>query len=68
MEAMLFPSMGFDHWNIRLEMDIKEVPQNWSFRLKILWLRSINFVTKLEQWWGRLARKDTSVFNDSKTN
>lgn len=51
IEAKIMPSLGSDHWPIRLEMDIKRNPRRKPFRFEAFWLRNPDFIMKMEEWW-----------------
>lgn len=50
-EAGILPTLGSDHWPIRLEIDVKESPQNRPFRFELFWLRDLGFMEKFKNWW-----------------
>eukprot|EP00253_Pinus_taeda_P010222 PITA_10222 len=51
IEAKIMPALGSDHWSIRLEVDIKANLGKKPFRFETFWLRHLDFVGKLEEWW-----------------
>eukprot|EP00253_Pinus_taeda_P031160 PITA_31160 len=51
VEAKIMPSLGSDHWPIRLEVDIKVLQGKIPFRFESFWLRDPTFIKKLEEWW-----------------
>eukprot|EP00253_Pinus_taeda_P027077 PITA_27077 len=52
VEAKIIPSLGSDHWSIRLEIDIKRIQGKRPFRFESFWLRDPDFIKKVEDWWG----------------
>lgn len=61
LEAMILPSMDLDHWPIRLEIDLKEVPKNYPFIFESFRSRSIGFVNNLKQWCGEIEVEGNSL-------
>eukprot|EP00253_Pinus_taeda_P013029 PITA_13029 len=51
VEAQILPSLGSDHWPIKLEVDIKVRKGKRPFRFESFWLRDPSFIKKLEEWW-----------------
>ena len=51
VEAKIMPSLGSDHWPIRLEVDIKRNLGKKPFRFEAFWLRDPGFIKKMEEWW-----------------
>lgn len=51
IEAKIMPSLGSDHWPIRLEVDIKNNLGKKPFRFEAFWLRDPEFIKKMEEWW-----------------
>eukprot|EP00253_Pinus_taeda_P003073 PITA_03073 len=51
IEAKIMPSLGSDHWPIRLEVDIKVNQGKRPFRFEYFWLRAPAFIKKVEEWW-----------------
>lgn len=51
VEAKIMPSLGSDHWPIRLEVDIKRNRGRRPFRFETFWLRDPGFIKKMEEWW-----------------
>eukprot|EP00253_Pinus_taeda_P026517 PITA_26517 len=51
VEAQILPSLGSDHWPIKLEVDIKVRHGKRPFRFESFWLRDPSFIKKLEEWW-----------------
>eukprot|EP00253_Pinus_taeda_P015690 PITA_15690 len=51
IEAKILPSLGSNHWPIRLEIDIKKNKGKKPFRFEAFWLRNPDFLHKVEQWW-----------------
>lgn len=51
VEAQILPSLGSDHWQIKLEVDIKVLHGKRPFRFESFWLRDPSFIKKLEEWW-----------------
>lgn len=51
VEAKIIPSLGSDHWSIRLEIDIKKNRGRRPFRFESFWLRDPEFIKKIEEWW-----------------
>ena len=37
-EAAILPTMGSDHWLIRIDIDVKDGPKNKPFRFELFWL------------------------------
>eukprot|EP00253_Pinus_taeda_P033811 PITA_33811 len=52
VEAKILPSLGSDHWPIRLEIDIKRIQGKRPFKFEAFWLRDPDFIKKVEVWWG----------------
>ena len=46
IEAKIMPSLGSDHWPIRLEVDIKNNLGKKPFRFEDFWLRDPEFIKK----------------------
>jgi len=57
IEAKILPSLGSDHWPIRLEIDIKKNKGKKPFRFEAFWLRNPQFLNKLEEWWTQSTVK-----------
>eukprot|EP00253_Pinus_taeda_P023228 PITA_23228 len=53
IEAKIMPSLGSDHWPIRLEVDIKVSQGKRPFRFESFWLRDPEFIKKVEEWWSQ---------------
>eukprot|EP00253_Pinus_taeda_P018479 PITA_18479 len=53
IEAKIMPSLGSDHWPIRLEVDIKVNQGKRPFRFESFWLRDPEFIKKVEEWWSQ---------------
>ena len=51
IESKILPSLGSDHWPIRLEIDINKNSGKNPFRFEAFWLRDSNFIKKIEEWW-----------------
>eukprot|EP00253_Pinus_taeda_P004070 PITA_04070 len=51
VEAKVMPSLGSDHWPIRLEVDIKVNRGKRPFRFEAFWLRDPEFIKRVEEWW-----------------
>eukprot|EP00253_Pinus_taeda_P029818 PITA_29818 len=51
IEAKILPGLGSDHWPICLEIDIKKIKSKKPFRFESFWLRNLDFLNKLEEWW-----------------
>eukprot|EP00253_Pinus_taeda_P008691 PITA_08691 len=51
VEGQILPSLGSDHWPIKLEVDIKVRHGKRPFRFESFWLRDPSFIKKLEEWW-----------------
>eukprot|EP00253_Pinus_taeda_P002372 PITA_02372 len=49
--AKIIPSLDSDHWPIRLEVDIKGNRGKRPFRFEAFWLRDLEFIKKVEEWW-----------------
>lgn len=47
-EAAILPTLGSDHWPIRLEVDVKASPHNRPFRFELFWLRDPGFMDKVK--------------------
>ncbi len=52
--------MGFDHWPIKLELDIKTSPKKSPFKFEAFWLRDQKFMTKVEEWWKQSQQRGRS--------
>lgn len=50
-EAAILPTIGSDHWPIRLEIDVKAGLPNHPFRFELFWLRDPRFIEKVKNWW-----------------
>eukprot|EP00253_Pinus_taeda_P035285 PITA_35285 len=53
VEAKIMPSLGSDHWPIRLEVDTKGNRGKRPFRFEAFWLRDPEFIKKVEEWWRK---------------
>jgi len=53
IEVKIVPSLGSDHWPIRLEIYIKKNPGKRPFRIEAFWLRDPKFMQKIEEWWSQ---------------
>ena len=53
-EAAILPTLGSDHWPIKLEVDVKASPQNLPFRFELFWLRDPGFMDKVKNWWNTI--------------
>jgi len=51
IETRIMPSLGSDHWPIRLEVDIKSNLGKKPFRFEAFWRRDLGFIKKMEEWW-----------------
>eukprot|EP00253_Pinus_taeda_P017343 PITA_17343 len=60
VEAKILPSLGSDHWPIRLEIDMKKTQGKRPFRFEAFWLRDPAFIKKVEEWWGNCTSKGRS--------
>eukprot|EP00253_Pinus_taeda_P033889 PITA_33889 len=50
-EAKILPGLGSDHWPICLEIDIKKIKGKKPFRFEAFWLRNLDFLHRVEEWW-----------------
>ena len=50
-EATILPTLGSDHWPIRIDIDVKDGPKNRTFIFELFWLRDPQFLEKAQQWW-----------------
>eukprot|EP00253_Pinus_taeda_P035368 PITA_35368 len=59
LEAKIMPSIGSDHWPVRLEIDINKNSGKNHFIFESFWLRNPQFLEKAEEWWTQstLQRK-----------
>jgi len=57
IEATILPVAGSDHWPIKLEIDLKQRPNNKPFRFEAFWLRNEELIEKLEEWWRKSEQK-----------
>lgn len=53
------PSLGSDHWPIRLEVDIKRNLGKKPFRFEAFWLRNPDFIAKMEELWKQSTVQGT---------
>jgi len=51
IEVKIMPTLGSDHWPVRLEIDIKKNSGKKPFRFEAFWLRNPLFLQKAEEWW-----------------
>ena len=56
-KALILRCMGYDHWTIHLDMDLKIGPDNHSFGFESFWLRNPNLMKKREGWWNNSEEK-----------
>jgi len=49
IEATILPVAGSDHWPIKMEIDLKQRPNNKPFRFEAFWLRNEGLIEKLEE-------------------
>ena len=57
IEATILLVAGSDHWQIKLEIDLKQRPSNKPFRFESFWLRKEGLIEKLEEWWRKSEQK-----------
>eukprot|EP00253_Pinus_taeda_P015313 PITA_15313 len=50
-EASILPSIGSDHWPIKLEITMNNQNKKRPFRFESLWLRDPTFLDKVRNWW-----------------
>ena len=50
-EASILPSIGSDHWPIKLEIAMNNQNKKRPFRFKSFWLRDLEFLNKVKNWW-----------------
>lgn len=53
IEAKIMPTLGSDHWPVRLEIDIKKNSGKRPFRFEAFSLRDPKFMEKVEEWWSQ---------------
>ena len=51
IEVKIMPTVGSDHWPVRLEIDIKNNSGRKPFRFEAFLLRNPLFLQKAEEWW-----------------
>ena len=57
IEATILPVTGSDNWPIKMEIDLKQKPNNKPFRLEAFWLRNEGLIEKLEEWWKKSEQR-----------
>lgn len=57
IEAMILPCMGLDHWLVYLEVDLKDRPKSRPFRFEYFWLRNLDIVKNMEEWWTQRTKQ-----------
>ena len=57
IEATILPCMGSDHWPVRLEVDLKVRSKNRPFRFEAFWLRYLDILKKMEEWWTQSTQQ-----------
>ena len=50
-EASILPSIGSDHWPIKLEIAMNTQNKKRPFRFESFWLRDLEFISKVKTWW-----------------
>lgn len=57
IEATILPVARSDHWPIKMEIDLKQRPNNKPFRFEAFWLRNAGLIEKIEEWWKKSEQK-----------
>lgn len=50
-EAYILPSIGSDHWPIKLEIAMYPQNKNRPFWFEAFWIRDPTFMDKMKTWW-----------------
>lgn len=50
-EASILPSIGSDHWPIKLEIAMNNPNKKRPFQFESFWLRALDFIEKVRSWW-----------------
>ena len=50
-EASILPSIGSNHWPIKLEIALNDQNKKRPFRFESFWLRSPDFLDRVRGWW-----------------
>ena len=61
VEAKIIPSLGSDHWPIRLEIDMKKIQGKRPFRFEAFWTKHPSFMQNIQRWWTQATIRSDNI-------